>query len=791
MKKIYLLMTACFLLASISLLAQTADKKTFTKKIAGDVQLLNSWVEWNGRSLEKVFTIKVAEEAKYYLSALGNFPNNSFTKIKLNDAEEGSIYTDKGDWKWVGSELDPIVLTVGTHKIKIDNGSAMAPMIDDIFFYKNAAAAARMPEKVNSFFQTLEVLKNGTASAEKVLSNPEGIYTHAVDTAFTYSNYSLVYLNPGSHQVTTSNSTITPNLLVFAYPSMSYSGGNSNGGGNGEASLSFSVAASGYYSILLRPVSNGSTGTCNILVDGNVSVSNAVIGGRRFSIPTLKGGNLNFFTCKLSSGDDTRLVVSRYSTSSARGYNDDYYNASGTFNWGYASRIKKDFSGVDSVQYAFVCAYSPTTYGTCDVYMANENSNVYKDNYPEFPLLEADDAIKAAPSSGYYNCISWSGGITNTWVWPPSWASTYNCSGSSTDVTCFDNFYGNNPVRYPGAKTYTRSGATSSNSLVDLWALNGTYTHGSVRKPGNDHPHGYDWESKPGGLTRTFHPRSALTNTSFGYGAVVNYYRYDPNARMAATYASDEDAVKAGVAIFDNAILTDAAQAKLRLLMSKINPDFVSQFNTLYEAWNKTKEKNAIYSDPAMYCKNAEYEALAAQAKKNARNTLILTIDKYVNGNDHFIGELLWSLSKTTYERLLTEVKQERQAKPNDEQGRYRIHGDHDNGVLYVEKILKDLQPVNELPTAAELTTLTISPNPVSDNYMVKLVLAKDAMVSIKAIYTQSKQITVLQQPAKLSAGVHIFNGNIIKGFVPSGEMISIQAEIDGEIKSLKAIIIK
>lgn len=50
------------------------------------------------------------------------------------------------------------------------------------------------------------------------------------------------------------------------------------------------------------------------------------------------------------------------------------------------------------------------------------------------------------------------------------------------------------------------------------------------------------------------------------------------------------------------------------------------------------------------------------------------------------IGELVLTLTMDKYSRLLEEVKAERLANPNDKEGRYRIHGDHDNGVLYIEK---------------------------------------------------------------------------------------------------------
>jgi hypothetical protein len=788
MKKLAWLLAAFVLFSGTFLHSQIVDEKTYAVPRAGDVQVIKSWGEWNGKSSEKVFQVKVTEEAKYYISALANLPGQSFTRIKIDNKDARALFTEKGDWKWIGNEWPPVVLTPGLHEIRIDNNSPLVPMVDDIFLFRNSSAAAKMPEKVSSFFENLELMKKqAEGGPDKVLPNPEGTYTHAIDTAFTYSHYSTIYLTAGNHQIMTNGSTTTVNLVVYTFSSMAYSGANSGGGLNGEALLNVPVAANGYYTIMLRPVSNSGSGVTNIVVDGSVVTSNAVIGGKRFSTPSLNAGLKNFFTCRLSSGDDTRLIVSKFSTSSARAYNDDY-NGPGTFNWGYASRVVKDFTG-DEVQYAFVCAYSPTSYGTCDVYLANENSNVYKTNYPEFPLLEADDAIKAAPSSGYYNCISWSGGVTSTWIWPPYLLSTYNCT-SGTPLTCFDNFYNNQPLRYPGAFNFTRTGATNANSIVDLWALDGAYTHASVKKPGNNHPHGYDWESKPGGLTRTFHPRTALTNNSWGYGSILNYYIL-AGGSSSVKLPTDKDAVEAGLAIIDKAKLTDAAQAKLRLLVSKINPDFVSEFNRLYEAWDKTKEKNAIYSDPNMYCQNAEYNALAALIKKNARNTLVLTMDKFVNNNDVIVGVLLLTLAQPTYAHLLTEVKQERAAKPNDDQGRYRIHGDHDNGVLYIEKILKDLQPLDDIQTAAELTTVSLSPNPVSDRYTVKLALAKEAMVSVKAVYTRSGRVTVLQQPAKLSAGVYMFNGNLIRGLVPSGEMITIQAEIDGVVKTIKGIVLK
>jgi hypothetical protein len=603
-----------------------------------------------------------------------------------------------------------------------------------------------------------------------------------------------VYLAAGNHTFATSGSTTSRALTVFSLSDFTYSWSNINGGPGGESLLSVPITVAGYYVFMLRAASNGATGTTNILVDGNTQVPGAVIGGKTYAMSTTKSGPLNFFTCRLSGTSDTRMIASRYFSSSAQGYNDDYSSGgAGDFAWGRASRIKKDF-GATLVQYGFVCAYSPTTTGVCDIYIGNENSDVYSTNFPEFPLLKADDAIEAA-STGYYNCISWSGGVTATWIWPPSEYSTYNCSSAPGDISCFDNFYSNNPVRYPGAWNFTRMGATVNNAVVDLWKLGSGFTHASVRKPGNNHPHGYDWESKPGGLTRTFHPRNALTNANTGYGSVTNYYiatgTYARNAGAISGIESDADAVKAGLAIFDVAKLTGSADSKLRTLLNKVDPSFESQFNALYGAWKKTWKANAIYSDPAMYCKNAEFAALAKLGGSNNRQAMVLVFDKFVNSDDHLIGELLLTLTRGKYIHLLREVKTERAANPNDAMGRYKIHGDHDNGVLYVEKILRLLEEETDVPVSTDAISVTVSPNPVKDRLTVQVTTAKMARISVNAVSAQTRLTKVLQTETVLPAGTHRFTMNV-QGFAGvTGDIIAVQVLVDGQLKTVKVLVTK
>lgn len=801
-----LLITALF--TTCQIFSQQTEYKNYpTGTYAGDAQLGYTFGEITGSASDRVYVVSVPFATNYNISALVNLQYKQYLKVYVDNIYAGTITGSIDGWQNIS--LTKIAVAKGKHAIHFYGTAPTIPMVEEISITKYTgltipvvssgwesflAKMRQLEQASKPVFKSAAEVGDLTNAPEPttILPNPAGTYDHEVDISFAYTHYSTVYLTAGSHTFTTSGSTINRALTVFNQSDYTYSWSNVNGGPGGESGLYLYVGLAGYYSVMLRPYINGQTGTTNIILDGSTLVSNATIGGRTYAMSVLKGGNkfLNFFTCKITG--DTRMLVSRYFNSSARGYNDDYGSNGGDWYWGLSSRIKKKL-GTDSVQYGFVCAYSPSSGGTADVYLGNDTSEVNVNNNPEFPLLKPDDAIRAAPNTGVYNCISWSGGITSSWVWPPNQYSTYNCTNSYSDIACFDHFYANTPVRYPGAWNYTRTGATVNNATVDLWALGGNFTHASVRKPGNNHPHGYDWESKPGGTARTFHPRNALTNDSYAYGHVVNYYiptgTYASMAVSNQQFESDVDAVKAGVAVFENAALTRQAQDKLKSLLKKVNENFAKQFDELYDAWKRTWSANAIYSDPAMYCKNKEHDAMTVFAVKQPLQAMLLVFEKFVNEKDHLIGELMWTLTKERYGYFLSQVKDERAARPNAENGRYKIHGDHDNGVLYVEKILKQLEDKNEITPAKETIVLvTVSPNPVQDRFTVKLQLNKAAVVSVKAVSSQTGKAVEMLKTTKLEAGNYQYNGTAGLFAGNTGDVITIQVIVNGEMKIYKAL---
>jgi hypothetical protein len=808
MKQMHALFLLLCLLGCVAARAQKTEIKKHDSVLAGEVHLISSYGEMRNGVATRVFEIQAPVTAYYYLQVYCNRRQGEKLQVHTNDYYfMGELNPGTNGWQWMGQNLLTVKLFPTKTILRFTGSSNAVPMADEIRLTRTnpwrvmsfvGSAGTDEPVSVAKTApaeETIAVSKTWKAAGditERVLPNPEGTYNHAIDTSFNYSHFSWIYLTAGVHNFGTSNSTVNRSLAIFNPNNYTESWSNVNGGAGGESAVTVGVSTPGYYAIALRPVADGQVGLTNIMYNGNTLVAKAVVGGRLLTMSALKGGDLNHFTCKLTGvGADTRMMVSRYAASSVRGYNDDYSGGGGTWNWLRSSRIKKNFNGVDSVQYGFVCAYSPSTGGVCDIYLGNQNSNVYNTNYPEFPLHTADDAIMTAPATGNYNCIAWSGGVTTSWVWPPGQLSTYSCT-SANYLQCFDNFYSNNPVRYPGAWNYTRFGATYGNSVVDLWKQPaGGYQHASVRKPGNDHPHGYDWESKPGGTARTLHPRHALENVNW-YGVVNDYYRPTGSfARMAGAgehYATDADAVKAGIAVFDKGILTRDGNDKLARLVKQVDAAFVREFDEKYMAWDKTKAANATLSDPSMYCKNAEHEALVNLGKRNAFACLVLVMDKFVNAEDHLMGDLLIALSKEKYGKLLDEVKAERLAKPTDEQGRHKIHGDHDNGVLYIEKILRQLEAAADIKPVFETVSVTASPNPVTDVLIVKVKLTSAATVSIRVMTSQTRMAQVMQKQINLPAGEHQFAVNTQTLTRTTGDIITVQATVNGQLHTVKVL---
>lgn len=521
-----------------------------------------------------------------------------------------------------------------------------------------------------------------------------------MNTNFVYTYYKSFQFTTGQNVVFETRKSdpyaSDPVMFLFNYydPVNGGSWSNDDWGNGWQSKISATIPSTGTYYLLLRSYSSSSPGTSDLYKDGSLYASNVALAGTNINIGGLyKTGTLNYFTSQLTGDSRLWLVDSSSSPGLIRASNDDYAGT-GDFYWGLASRVKNQFS--PDIKYALVSSYSssnPT--GTADLYMKLDNSNIMS----SFPNLKADDAIKSAPESSDYNCISWSGGRIDLgrYFWPPDYDPS-NPWYDPNPIAAFDKFYGNTPSRYPGAMTYTRTGATESNSVVDLWAnpLNPKYyTHGSVRKPGDDHPHGYDWESKPGGLMRTFHPRYALRGDGiYDYGNVVAYYKWTGTYALAASSQitegmTFEESVKRGLTVIEKVELSKEEQTKQSNLIDKIPEKVKQEFNTKYSAWKETwNDPNLIiHSNPRMYTQSDQYKEFLSYSKEQGKAIWPLLFQKYEQG-DELVKEVLIDLTYTEYGSLLDNIRQESTKERYNAQGAYIAPSGKANMMKYIKKLL-------------------------------------------------------------------------------------------------------
>ena len=113
------------------------------------------------------------------------------------------------------------------------------------------------------------------------------------------------------------------------------------------------------------------------------------------------------------------------------------------------------------------------------------------------------------PSTWTYNCIAWSVGITDEWIWP------------GNTVAVFDAFYASH-----GWTPSTNGKREYQKRKVALWADNSGCQHGSRET------YDCDWhESKCGSAERIMHDKFQMEGG--GYGNIIKYYeKHDANSNL-------------------------------------------------------------------------------------------------------------------------------------------------------------------------------------------------------------------------------------------------------------------
>lgn len=736
--------------------------KTFEINVSkeGDYYL-NSWLSGAGSTGENQIEVRFngEETAKKMKVA-----KNNFHTALLSGSDHKKYRFGKGLNKITFTCKEPVIPPVEFICLSVSENSLSDKGYTDYILQlknnKNAPGYGQQKKKA--------LAADKKKSLARVLNNPEGDYKHEIDFNFTYTYYTYLYLYAGQ-PVTfeTTNSTVDPIIHLFNYdnPDGIDSWSDDDGGEGLNSRLTCTPANSGTYLLLVRRYiySGSQPGTANLYKDGSLFASNIAVAGNEIICSVPPSGTKNYFTSH-RAGDPRIWVEASAPTGKIVGFNDDYYG-DGDFNWGTNARVKKDFTtNIKSVIVSSYSSYIP--YGICDVYMGCDQSfagNIGPSSL--FPFLKDDDVIKTAPVNYLYNCASWAGGRVDL---GPQFAPHQQATPSNLNqwyhpnpLTAFDNYFSNNPPRYAGALHYTRSGADAHNGQIALWGnAEDGFLHVSVKKGANDMPHGYDWESKPGGYSqRIMHPRDALTGPA--YGSINTYYRpTGGHTRMARSLTFNES-VEQGLTVLDTEELTAKETKKLTSLTDRVPLAIATEFNTKYDAWKAaaSKPEMRIHSFITPFLELKEYKDLVAYSKDQNKVLLPLLIKKVEDG-DELAQSPLAALTTTEYGKTMIAIREESIKRSKESYAEYENTGTpyvapsiKANWTRFNKELLKTLDTPEGQGDLSEVTLSPNYPNPFSSGTAIRFSLAGKATVSLKVFNVQGQEIVSLLTDVVMDKG--------------------------------------
>ncbi|MBD3242835.1 MAG: hypothetical protein GF331_19745 [Chitinivibrionales bacterium] len=614
------------------------------------------------------------------------------------------------------------LLDKGVHLFKFRSALTEIVQVSEMALSQNQTAVCFDEKAYHRYIDSLKwtvlpgnwsEVREGLAFAESETGGSEmqGRTSWPKDYAFAAGPFTFTYIRGDYYQeateitIETRNSTTDPILCFFNRYNQSagYSWADDNGGSGNNASITATIPETGWYITFVFSYSAMYAGYCDLYRNSSLLSYQVPVHGTRYDCSgTGNSGEVNYFTCQTSTGGNPAVWCAT-SGHVVRGWN-DYAPQDGVWDWGNDARVRLDDDNVVQVILS-ARAYNQT--GSTELYMKNE---MYLAGF--YPELDRDDAIQTDEGTSGYRCFNWAGGDSEPdlmWVDPHSFGSPWYESGDQ--LLSYDNYfanqcgsgYGGNPdncIRYEGAWNYTRAGATPTNATIDMWynedaqGLGPAYTHASVRKPGNGHPHGYDFESKLGSGARILHPRNALEDdTQWGYGHVEDHYRHDGTyANMSFVPGSTggltlEQSLAEGRSVLAKSVqLSQSEQLLLEEWKHSVAQQTVMEFQRLCALWETScaDPKLAKHSTVRALISTEAYRELEAFCVVNRDKTWPLLLDK---AREHgiLLIPLMVAVSGSEGEKQMHDIVQEWIDNPLDHEGRFVVYNPANTVVRFVK----------------------------------------------------------------------------------------------------------
>ncbi len=724
-------------------------------------------------------------------------------KLKLNKSDEFKKVKLKGENDTITfiakAPFTPEIYYIKLVEKKDDEGFDMKGFEDNM---------KKLKEK--DIKQMEEMMEKGESKLKSfdIDPYPENYYDLEENVSISYTFYKRIYISryhPITIETDGGDAAYHDPVLHVFLDGYNYVVGNSftddNSAGGYDAKLTINLTSSnyaGFYIVLVRNKPNRPAGYLDVII-GGTTYSNqrycsgfVQASGDYYSNYTI----LNHFTANTITDSYIFVHSGDANTGKIIASNDDYSHYSSEFEWGRASRVRQSYYS-SSYGNAIVTTHLPSEYGTADVYM-----NCRQGDTAGFRNLKPIDAIRSGNNSYSkdndnwgYNCAGYGGGFPNPdrirhplffynwWYWPPL-DDDKPWHDSTSALNSFNNYFGNNwdeeddddcdiceGKRYIDAMTFgNRKTTMGSNSCVALWynsSIEGGYTHVSVKKPANNQPHGYDWESKPGKNNRIFHPRDALVSYSGqNYGSIKYFYDYIPEQKSQSIYQT----IQSGKTIFVCDVLKTSEKNDLQAAINELPVELINEFELLYTYWKETwsRPEVSIHSNPRMYAMSDEYDRLIEFCNEKGEKTWLLLIDKLEKG-DYFVRNAIEDLTYKEYRYIMDDIREQNIKNMCADNGDLVIPTAPSGWITYSKELLKYYNGDEFVsPDEAGVTAVNIEgieefsvyPNPLSGSGKLTVNIQVGSSVSINIYNITGKEVATLATNENMEPGKHAFDIN-------------------------------
>jgi hypothetical protein len=394
-------------------------------------------------------------------------------------------------------------------------------------------------------------------------------------------------------------------------------------------------------------------------------------------------------------------------------------------------------------------------YGNCDVYGGLRDAPAKY--MTKFPNLKSGDAVLTGDDNSSYNAAAWAGGIINQNV----------TIGGLSVWSSWDNYFGNNPRRYAGAETFSRS--TYGQLAVVLYSKNNDMSgasHFATTNSANMDLHGFDYESKIGTWGRITHTNTSLNGTEYGSPYAyyyksnpTNYYSLSNVARNSFSQPSKDDvytfeqSIGDGLTIIEDVDLDDEQRNVVNEYQSvSVLSRSGNKLGLLFENWKQAiqSDKYALTNDPNDYYANPEGKALIDYGKSNLQESILffanVIFNKSSNDLSKSISPLVFAeIAAEKYGHLIEKIKEEWAKNPYTDDGAYIYPSYETFGKKYIKEIInqdiinkaspkvRNLQAESELLNTDALFKILENPVAANGTYAV-IKLPYEAKISLSTI---------------------------------------------------------